>query len=675
MKSLHDAAIQYAELGYPVFPCGNGKSPVPLTKRGFKDASADPEQIEAWWKQYPDANIGLATEGLLVIDVDGSNNPWLTEERAAEFELAPAARTPRGGWHFVFSRPEHVNWRCSAGQLALHVDVRTDGGYIVVSPSKRPDGEYQWLDGRELNAPVNGLSEPPAWLALQLDELAKPKVASTVIDSPRPRFDQARSVIPNGQRNSTLASIAGKMRQAGLSESEILAGLEQVNRTRCNPALDAAEVAKIATSIARYQPGPPLPYFPVPSLQTVNGQAINGMPAELESNVVWFSEIEPVEIDWLWPARIPAGRITLLVGLPGKGKSLVTVDMAARVSTGTNWPDGSECPQGSAILITAEDNPNDTIRPRLDAAGADVSSVGLLSMIKRFGIDGKRVETPFTLIDVFELENELERVPDCRLIVIDPIGSFLGSKTDAHRDNEVRSVLSPVAKLAEKHGAAVVVVAHRRKSHGQLADDMALGSRAFTGLARAVWHVTPDPNDKERRLFLPGKNNLAKESNGLAFTITGEHPYLNWESEPVAMNADECLAAEMKSSKPGPKADAQNHAMDWLRGKLESSDLPARDLYEEARESEAISKSTLTRAKQKLEVESYRDGSKGPWYWRLPGTQVASKNLEPEYLEHLVTNLKQKVAGPSTTDAEQGKFRETSPESADAALDDTVTTR
>lgn len=141
------------------------------------------------------------------------------------------------------------------------------------------------------------------------------------------------------------------------------------------------------------------------------------------------------------------------------------------------------------------------------------------------------------------------------------------------------------------------------------------------------------------------------------------------------MNADECLAAEMKSSKPGPKADAQNRAMEWLRDKLESGDLPAKDLYDEARESEAISKSTLTRVKQKLEVESYRDGSKGPWYWKLPGTQVASKNLEPEYLEHLVTNLKKKVTRSSTTDAEGGQFPETSLESADAALDDAVTTR
>jgi hypothetical protein len=165
----------------------------------------------------------------------------------------------------VFRRPDNVNWRCSAGQLALHVDVRTDGGYIVVSPSKRPDGEYHWLNGRELTVPANELSEPREWLAQQLDELVEPKVPATAAHSSRPAFDQACSVIPNGQRNSTLASIAGKMRQAGLGESEILAGLEQVNRTRCNPALDAAEVVKIAASIARYQPGSALPYFPVPS--------------------------------------------------------------------------------------------------------------------------------------------------------------------------------------------------------------------------------------------------------------------------------------------------------------------------------------------------------------------------------------------------------------------------
>ena len=113
------------------------------------------------------------------------------------------------------------------------------------------------------------------------------------------------------------------------------------------------------------------------------------------------------------------------------------------------------------------------------------------------------------------------RLPDCKLVVIDPIGSFLGNGTDAHRDNEVRGVLAPVAMLAEKHGPAVLVVAHRRKSAGSIADDLALGSRAFTGIARAVWHLTRDPDDKARRLLLPGKNNLAREGDGLAFSISG----------------------------------------------------------------------------------------------------------------------------------------------------------
>ncbi len=434
MTDLRMAALRYAELGYPVFPCVNGLNPAPLTRRGFRDASTDPGQIEAWWQRDPAACIGLAAEGLLVVDVDGPDNPWLTEERWHEFSNVPAARTPRGGWHFVFRRPEGVGWRCSVGRLAPNVDVRTDGGYIVMAPSTRPDGDYHWEPGRELKVPADQLSAPPGWLAEALDSLTSTNVRAASTPVMHQSFDVSPGSIPTGQRNSTLASIAGRMRQAGLSESEIHASLEQVNRKRCNPPLGSTEIAKIATSIARYQPGLAQPFFPRPTLR-----AVNGTPIDAESNVIWFSEIEPVEIDWLWPGRIPAGRITLLVGLPGKGKSLVTVDMAARVSNGTTWPDGATCPRGSVILITAEDNPNDTIRPRLDAAGADVKRVGLLSMINRIGADGRQVRTPFSLADVYELEQELAQLSNCKLIVIDPIGSFLGSRTDAHRDNEVRA--------------------------------------------------------------------------------------------------------------------------------------------------------------------------------------------------------------------------------------------
>lgn len=633
MTALLDAALRYAELGYAVFPCANAVEPAPLTRHGFNDASTDSDQISAWWNQFPTACIGLATAGLLVIDVDGPANPWLTEERALELSQAPTARTPRGGWHYVFRRPNGVSWRCTAGRLAPQVDVRTDGGYIVVAPSRRSDRMYRWVEGLELDAEPDRLPEPPAWLAAALDGLATglPTLAQVAAGG------NEANQIPNGQRNATLARLAGTLRRAGMSQAEISAALNRVNADRCVPPLGPAEVERIAASIARYEP------------DAVNVALIEnhwaqmyGQAADETSNVIWFSDIEPVDVEWLWPTRIPAGRITLLVGLPGKGKSLVTIDAAAPVSTGMYWPDGSSCPRGTAILITAEDNPNDTIRPRLDAAGADVGRVGLLSMLRRGDANGRPIETPFTLADVAELEKELARLPDCKLVVIDPIGAFLGGRTDAHRDNEVRAVLGPVAALAEKYGPAVVVVAHRRKSIGTLADDLALGSRAFTGLARAVWHVTPDPDDKARRLFLPGKNNLAPEGHGLAFTIWGDPPALNWESSPVLMNADDCLAAESKASKPGPKADVRQHAVAWLRTALANAPRPAKELMDEAREAACIAPATLRRAREELRIEAYREQVPGPWFWRLPqGAQaepVASKGRKPEHLEHLAEN-------------------------------------
>src|SRR5579885_3630284 len=198
-----------------------------------------------------------------------------------------------------------------------------------------------------------------------------------------------------------------------------------------------------------------------------------------------LADVAPRAVSWLWPGRIPLGRITLLVGRPGEGKSFVTLDAAARVSTGTPWPDGGACPRGSVLLLTAEDGAADTIRPRLDAHNADLKRVHLLSAVRRAGGKGDTCERLATLSDVDAVEAALARLADCKLVVVDPVGSFLGGQVDAHRDNEVRGVLAPLAALAEKRGPAVLVVAHRRKSAGGSADDLALGSRAFTGIARA----------------------------------------------------------------------------------------------------------------------------------------------------------------------------------------------
>jgi putative DNA primase/helicase len=332
-----------------------------------------------------------------------------------------------------------------------------------------------------------------------------------------------------------------------------------------------------------------------------------------------LADVEPTDVRWLWPGRIPLGRITLLVGRPGEGKSFLTTDMAARISTGSPWPDGRECPDGSVILISAEDDPADTIRPRLDAHHADVRRVHLLSMVRRIEADGEHHEVMFTLADLAALESALKALPDCRLVVVDPIGSFLGGRTDAHRDNEVRAVLAPVAKLAQAHGPAVLVVAHRRKTGGNIADDLALGSRAFTGIARSVWHLARDGDDKSRRLLLPGKNNLAPEGTGLAFTICGQPPAISWEREPVAMSADDALSVENgdEQKKPGPKPEARNKAAEWLRDVLKTGPMAAGKIKGEA-EGAGYAWRTVQRARDDLDIKPYRDEFGGAWMWRLP---------------------------------------------------------
>ena len=330
--------------------------------------------------------------------------------------------------------------------------------------------------------------------------------------------------------------------------------------------------------------------------------------------LVCMADIESKPVNWLWEHRIPSGRITVLVGMPGAGKSFVTCDIAAHISKGGTWPDGSECQQGSVILISAEDDPHDTIRPRLDALQAEVRHIHIMSTTSRSKVTGQEMELPFSLSDLDLLEAALKEFDDCRLIVVDPIGSFLGGRVDAHRENEVRAVLSPLASLAEKHDVAILLVAHRRKSSARLADDLVLGSRAFTAVARCVWHLMEDPKDPESRLLLSGKNNMASKQKGLAFRITGEPGTVEWTMKPVGITANEVLAQENDNSS---QSSAVDEAKEWLESFLAKGPMLGGKVKAEARTA-GISSRTLDRAKKKLGVKSVPEGQQGRWVWRLP---------------------------------------------------------
>jgi len=287
--------------------------------------------------------------------------------------------------------------------------------------------------------------------------------------------------------------------------------------------------------------------------------------------------------------------------------------MAANVSTGSDWHDGTPCPFGSVLLLSAEDDPADTIRPRLDIHGADASKVLLLKGKRSQHSNGEKVESTITLRDLEMIKQSLEDCPDCKLVIVDPIGSYLGAGTDSHRDNEVRAVLAPLAALAEKMEVAVVLVAHTRKAQANFADDTALGSRAFTGIARCVWHTFEDPDNSDRRLFLPGKNNLSASPTGLAFTIVPESGRLQWLGD-VDTTADEVVTKAPKTTHASPEREK---AKEWLINFLKSEGTSSASVIYKRAEEDGIAKGTLDRARKLLNVKTGPDGYQGKWSWSL----------------------------------------------------------
>ncbi|MFH5806324.1 AAA family ATPase, partial [Alienimonas sp. DA493] len=203
-----------------------------------------------------------------------------------------------------------------------------------------------------------------------------------------------------------------------------------------------------------------------------------------------LADVTPAFVEWLWEGRISLGKITLIAGLPGLGKTYVTVDLAARTSVGRPWPDGRGAPpRGDVVILNAEDDAGDTIRPRLDAAGGDPSRVHVLEAVR--GPDGK--ERGFDLAaDLDRLRTMLRKLPDPKLVIVDPVNAYLG-RADSHKESEVRGVLAPLGRLAAEFGVAVVLVSHLNKGSGAGAMGRVTGSLAFVGAARAAWLISDDP--------------------------------------------------------------------------------------------------------------------------------------------------------------------------------------
>lgn len=316
--------------------------------------------------------------------------------------------------------------------------------------------------------------------------------------------------------------------------------------------------------------------------------------------------VKPIE--WIWINRFARGKISMISGNPGLGKSQIIVSMAAIITQGSLWPDGTLCQAGNVLFLSAEDDAADTLIPRLVAADADLTRVDIIDTFVEIN-NGAELEGQVNLsTDIASLEKLLLEVKNVAAIFIDPITAYLGDTND-HRNAGVRAVFGPLAKLAEKYNTAIICVSHNNKNGAQEALFRVIGSIGFVAASRAAFTVIKDPDNEDRRLFLPIKNNIGNDKTGLAFAIESRviHDEINtsciiWSDECITITADEAMLSSSRSLGKCP-----DEAITFLSEMITTEFYPVAELFELAKKN-GISEKMLRKAKKILNISHTRTG-------------------------------------------------------------------
>ena len=363
-----------------------------------------------------------------------------------------------------------------------------------------------------------------------------------------------------------------------------------------------------------------------------------------EAIIVRGDQIQVRSIRWLWNEKIPLGKITLMAGNPDNGKSLAATSIAATCSTGGRFPGSAvDGEPADVLMLLGEDDLDDTAVPRLIAANANLKRIHFIQAVRPTQQDDREVRLDF---DIPAIEAQLENNPAIRLVIIDPISNYLGDISMV-AEQEVRSILIPLKRAAEKFKVAVVIVMHLNKKTDLEAISRVGGAMAFIGVARCSWlfarnvqektEETPDtpPDSQKHDTFsmLRIKNNLVSATRaGLSYSVAvrpvlvGQEmkpiPYVVW-GDVIEGSADDALgSARRQVNEPGPTRgvgrpnDALQRAIHWLEGYLQDNKpKPSVTLIADAKNGAGISVETLRRAKEKMGVADFKQGKN--WFWRL----------------------------------------------------------
>ena len=339
------------------------------------------------------------------------------------------------------------------------------------------------------------------------------------------------------------------------------------------------------------------------------------------------SDVVTKPVEWLWFGRVPFGKLALFDGDPDQGKSVVTVDIAARVSTGRGFADGSTCEPGNVVICNVEDAADDTIVPRLKAAGADLERIVLFSSVEEGNGDKRLLELPRDV----PLVEELVKEEDAALLILDPVMTLLGG--DVNKDQDARKALTPVADMAERTGVATVGVRHLNKSVGLKAIQRGGGNMGLIGVARAGSYFADHPDDDTLKVMAPHKSNLAEKQPALAYRIVSSPVRNTARIEWTGATDHDANSLASDASTPHEKS-VLDEAKEFLAEELSDGPMWAKQVYKDARDA-GISDASLRRAKAVLKVRSEKIGADG-WQWSLPSKgSEDDQRQKVEHVEHL----------------------------------------
>ena len=309
-------------------------------------------------------------------------------------------------------------------------------------------------------------------------------------------------------------------------------------------------------------------------------------------SLINMADVESKNVEFLWYPYIPYGKITIIQGDPGEGKTTAVLRIAALLTKGEKLPeDNQEREPVNVIYQTAEDGLADTVKPRLEAAGADCSRILVID----------ESDENLSMLDS-RIEEALKET-GAKLIILDPIQAYLGSNVDMHRANEIRPVMKHLGNIAEKYGCAIILIGHMNKASGSKSTYRGLGSIDFQATARSVLIVGRIKDDPTCRVIVHDKSSLAPEGPSIAFRLDKDNGF-EWEGI-IDITVDELLSGEQKTSK-------LNKAKDFLKSYLADGPKAYNDIEVEATEN-GIKSRTLYTAKDELGVVSKKVGAK--WFW------------------------------------------------------------